>query len=163
MTTNLRPLNLLRQKRKRRRNRIPMLRLKPRPLDRPPIQPRRSARLQSCPRQPQRAQLIAQQVRRRFAIAPAAIFHGSHMRQAVQKRARRNHHRFAQNGPAIPQHHPRHQAIFPRADQHQFSHLSLQNPQVRLPFQHLLHMNPVLLLVALRARRPYRRTAARIQ
>ena len=42
-------------------------------------------------------------------------------------------------------------------------HFRLLDAKIRLAFQHLLHPDPVLLLVALRARRPDRRTAAGIQ
>ena len=42
-------------------------------------------------------------------------------------------------------------------------HLGLHDTQIRLGLQHLAHANAVLLLVALRARRPHRRPAAGVQ
>ena len=45
----------------------------------------------------------------------------------------------------------------------QLSHLGLQDPQIGFVFQPLPHTNPVLLLVALRPRRPHGRTAAGVQ
>ena len=47
--------------------------------------------------------------------------------------------------------------------QNQIRNFRLLDLQVRLRFQHIAHLQPVCLLIALRPRRPYRRTARRIK
>lgn len=163
---NLLTLDLPRHKRKRRWNRIPRLRLKPRPIQRPPIQPRRRTCLQPSPIQIQLPQLIPKQVRRRLPIAPTVVLALPNMRQPIQKSPRRNHHGPTANLPAIPQQNPPNPTTPTRNSSridHQLCHFRLQNPQIRLLLQHLPHPNPILLLVALRPGRPHRRPAAGIQ
>ena len=70
---DLRPVDLLGQERERRGLGIAGLRLELRPVDGAAVQPRRRAGLQARPLQAQGPQLIAQQLRRRLAVAAAAV------------------------------------------------------------------------------------------
>src|SRR5689334_4149939 len=88
VTGDLLTYYLCSKERKWRRLRIAMLWLEPRPLNGPAIQPRGSAGLQSLPLQAERAQLIAQQVRRCFAAATATVRLFADVREPVEKRSR---------------------------------------------------------------------------
>jgi hypothetical protein len=84
------------------------------------------------------------------------------MREPVQKSARGNDDGLTRNGPPISQQDagsPMGHAIL----DHQLSDLGLQDPQVRFPLQDIAHANTILLLVALRARRPDGGPAAGVQ
>src|SRR5579885_1037719 len=61
------------KKRERSRLRVSVLRFKTRPVDGSSIQTRRSSRLQTCPLQPQAAQLGPEQIGRRLAIPATTI------------------------------------------------------------------------------------------
>ena len=93
MADDLRPVDALGQERKWRGIGIAGLRFELGEVDGAAIEARRRARLQPRPIQAQRAQLVAQQLRRRLAVASAGIPHLPDVRQAVQKRSRGDHHR----------------------------------------------------------------------
>ena len=108
ITLDLLTLDLVRQERKRRRIRHRhCCGFEPRPVDGPAVQPRRRAGLQARPRETESAQLIAQQVRWRLAVAAATILLLADVRQAIQERAGRDNHRIGVNRSAIAQQHAR--------------------------------------------------------
>ena len=110
--------------------------------------------------QAQSAQLVAQQLRRRFAVPPAAVRHLADMGQAIQERPGGDDHRARFHGAPVAQQNAGDAAAF--ADG-QRRHFGLLDAEVRFRLQHLAHAEAVQLLVHLRARRPHGRTAAGIE
>ena len=76
------------------------------PVDGAAIKPRRRARLKARPLQIKRAKLVAEQVRRRLAVAAAVVCHLADVGETVQKRARGDDHRSAREHPAIAEPNP---------------------------------------------------------
>ena len=107
------------------------------------------------------------------------------MNQAIQECSRSDDHGSRANAPPISQHNSandlspvgcrwscaiaacfgfcQQQTTIDYRLQNQIRNFRLLDLQVRLRFQHIPHLQPVRLLIALRPRRPYRRTARRIQ
>ena len=81
------------------------------------------------------------------------------MRQSVEERAGGDHHRLASDIAPVHQTDPAHTPVF----DHERRHFGLLNLEILFPLQYFLHADAVLLLIALRARRPYGRAAAGIQ
>src|SRR6185312_4217199 len=85
---------------------IAMLGFEPGPFDGPAVQARRSTCLQAFPLEPKRPKLVAQQVRRCFSAATAAIRLLADMRQTIQKCSRGDHNSLGLKQPAVAQLHP---------------------------------------------------------
>ncbi len=139
-----------------------MLRLESRPIDGAAIQARRSAGLQALPFQAQRAELIAQKVRRRLAASAATILLLADVRQPIQERAGCDHDRVALDRPAVAQQ----DALEPAWLESEITSCATSACRIRRfgSFSRISRiLQPILFLVALRARRPHRRPAAGIQ
>ena len=154
-----------------------------RPVDRPPIEPRRRAGLQPASAQAQLLQRLAQQHRRRLATAAGRIVLLATMDQAIQKCAGGDYNCAGVDHAAVTEldaddarqflFGAGSRELFLTADsrlptarcraQHDIDHLRLLDEEARLRLQHLAHLYAVLLLVALRSRRPHRRAARGVQ
>ena len=162
---NLPLRNLSRAKTKRSRIGVPRLLRKSGPVDRPPIEPRRRPRLQAASSQAQPLQRLAQQHRCRLAASSRRIMLLPTVNQPIQKCSSSDDGCACVDHPPIPQtdaDDPRMHGIVLRAldDIHDFR---LLDEQIRLRLQHLAHLHAILLLVALRPRRPNRRSPGSIQ
>ena len=82
---DLRPVDSFGHERKRGRLGVARLRLELRPVNRSAVQARRGTSLQACPLEAERAQLIAEQLGWRFAVAAATVGPLAYMRQAIEK------------------------------------------------------------------------------
>ena len=83
IAVNLLSIYLTSNKGERCRIHVPCLRLEARPINAPRIQSRGSTRLKPRPLQSEIAQLIPEQIRRRFAVATAAVALFADVREAV--------------------------------------------------------------------------------
>src|SRR5215469_3290771 len=86
MAHDLVPVDLIRQKRERRRIAIPRLRLEAAPVNGAAVEARRCAGLKPGPVQAQGPQLRPKKLRGGFTVTAAAVAGFAHMRQAVEKR-----------------------------------------------------------------------------
>ena len=110
--------------------------------------------------QPERSQLIAEQLRWRLAVATAAILRFADVRKAIQERPGGDYHRARSDGSAVPQQDARHASLCGKRQRRNFG---LLDSQVRLLLQNLAHAYAIPLLIHLRARRPNGRAATGIQ
>src|SRR5262249_36542028 len=103
--------------------------------------------------------LITQYLRWCLTIATATVLALAHMRESIQERSRRHDHCVRRKVATVAKMNAQALAVLdPQARD-----FRLQDPQVRLFLENLAHLHAILLLVALRARRPHCWTAARIQ
>src|SRR6266478_7959437 len=93
--------NAPRAKTERSRIQIARLPLKARPVNRPPIEPRRRSRLKPASPQPQLLKRFAQQNRRRFSRTSRRILLLPAMNQPVKKSPSSNNDRIRRNTPPI--------------------------------------------------------------
>ena len=140
------------QEGERRRIGIAGLRLEPRPVDGAAIQARRRAGLQPGPVEAEGAQLVAQELGRRLAVAAATVGHLADVGQPVEEGTGGDDHRPGVHGAAVAQQHSGDAPIGADLERRDFR---LLDTQVRLLLQHLAHADAVQLLVHLRARRPH--------
>ena len=160
VTRHLFTLDLFGKEGERRRLRIAVLRLETRPIDGAAVQTRRSAGLQALPVQTERPQLIAQQIRGSLAASAAAIFLLADMRQAVEERAGGDDHRVASTVRPSRSRTPVTAASLEIAS---WATSAWRIRRFGSFSRSIAHAQPVLLLVALRPRRPHRRAAAGVQ
>ena len=106
-----------------------------------------------------RADLFGQDPRRGLAAAPAGQLLFADVGETVEERAGCDDHSPASQASAIGELDAVNLAMF----DNQRCHLGLFDREIRLGFEHLLHPDTVLLLIALGAGRPNRRTAAGVQ
>ncbi len=156
---DLRAVDAPGHKRKWRGLGIARLGLELRPVDGAAIQAGRSAGLEASPAQAQRAQLFAQQLRGRFAVASATVTRFAHVRQAIQKCPGGDDHGTAFERAAIAQ---RDAGGAARLDI-QSGHFGLFDADIRFLLEDLAHASSIQLLVHLSARRPNGGSAAGVE
>ena len=148
---------LHRAKAEGRRLRISGLLRKPAPIDAAAVQPRRCPGLQTASAQAQPFERLPQQHARRLAAAAGGVVLFPAVDQPIKKGAGGNDHGARQHRAAIAQPYAAggsRSPISPRLVKHQIHYFRLLDVQVCLRLEHLAHLNPVLALVTLRARRP---------
>ncbi len=135
VTRNLLLFYLVGDKRKWSRISVAMLRLKSRPINGAPIQPRRRPSLEALPRQAERSKLIPEQVRWRFAVPSAVNRLLADMRKPIQEGSRGNDGGFGGECPSIPKLNAGDSVVI----EHESRDLCLHDPQIRLIFKPVAH------------------------
>src|SRR5207253_3041263 len=120
---------------------------------------RRRAGLEAAATQAEQLERFAQQLRRRLTGASRGISLLAAVNEAVEKRSGGDDDCLRADGAAIAQLDANCNSLLAASCwlivQDQICNLGLLNAEVGLRFQHLAHFQPVLLLIALGARRPY--------
>ena len=147
---NLLPVYLIGKKGERSWIGVAGLSLKPRPIDAPTVQARRSPSLKPLPFETQPPKLVAQEVRRRLAAPAAGELLFTYVGQTIQERPGGHDHGVGREMPPVAQI----DATNPSIGDGQLGDLGLNDAEIRLLFQQFPHAQAVLLFVALRARRP---------
>src|SRR5437763_3046477 len=140
------------------------LHLKARPINASAIEPWRRSRLEPAAAQAQQLERFTQELRRRLATAAGRIGLFPAVNQSIEEGASSHDDGLCADTSAIAELDATSNtagggcATFSILDQ-QLGHFRLLDVEIRLAFQYLAHLHPILLLIALGARRPHCRTA----
>src|SRR5581483_7746270 len=163
-------LDFVRAERKRRRLRISRLDLEAAPIDGSRVQPGRRARFQTPAAQPKIPQSFPEHDRRRFTAAACGIGLLPAMDEAIEERAGGDDDGPGADQPPIAESYPAHAPGGKTVKrwtglllENQIYDLGLLDHQIALGLEAALHLNAILFLIALRARRPHSRPPAGVQ
>ncbi len=129
------------------------------PVDGAAVQTWRSSGLEPASAQSEQLEGFTQKLGGWFAAASGRIGLLATMNESVEKSSGRDDDSLCADSAAIAQFDAARGVLF----QNQLRDFRLLHYKVRLAFQYLAHLHAILLFVALRARRPYRRSAGGIE